>query len=192
MKKVAILGGAFNPPTIGHHKLAELVLKKTDIDEVLVSPCYKHAFGKQMASDIDRIHMCKLNFESLKKVRIFTYETKNKFQGYTYDLIKELKNQYDYQWHFIVGGDNANNFSKWYKHKELKNMVNFIVVSRQGFKIETDWFLNGNHIYIENNNDIPMISSTEVKSQLKNNKKDIDGLHPYVLEYIKSRKLYED
>ena len=49
MKHIAILGGAFNPITIGHIATANFVLNNLSIiDEVWISPVYKHIFNKDM------------------------------------------------------------------------------------------------------------------------------------------------
>jgi len=48
---VAILGGAFDPITIGHVQVAEQVLAKGLVDEVWFMPCFKHRFGKRLKID---------------------------------------------------------------------------------------------------------------------------------------------
>lgn len=57
---VAILGGAFNPPHLGHLLIAEQTLKFTDIDQVWLTPCYKHTFLKNLAPVKHRIAMTKM------------------------------------------------------------------------------------------------------------------------------------
>ena len=60
MKNVALLGGAFDPPTKGHMAIAEAVLKLPEIDEVWFMPCYVHMFDKTMRPYEERVEMLRL------------------------------------------------------------------------------------------------------------------------------------
>jgi len=76
--KVALLGGAFDPPTLGHIAVAKLVLDATnEFDEVWLTPCFKHMYNKQMSSAADRLTMCKIAAQGDGRIKTFDYEIKN-------------------------------------------------------------------------------------------------------------------
>ena len=59
--RIAILGGAFDPPTLGHIDAALVVLgARRGIDEVWLTPVGGHRFGKLMTPPHARLAMCNL------------------------------------------------------------------------------------------------------------------------------------
>lgn len=204
--KVAILGGAFDPPTLGHIALAKFVLDSSKtFDEVWLMPCNKHMYNKKMASAKHRLEMCRIAAAVDPRIKVFDYEIKNKLQGETYNLVKRLqnedfaKNQYDFS--IVIGMDNANTFDKWVNAKELERMVRFVVVSRQGTKRDekVNWYLNAPHIYLVAETNIPETSSTAARTLLSfpgpctNMLRDIFKLvNPKVYRYASDNKLYKE
>lgn len=98
LKNIAILGGAFDPPTIGHLKTAEFVLENTNMDEVLFMPCYSHMFGKEMAKPFRRIEMCEILTKDNPKINVSDFEIKNKLEEPTYEILKKYINR-GYKYH---------------------------------------------------------------------------------------------
>jgi nicotinate-nucleotide adenylyltransferase len=200
--KIAILGGAFNPVTEAHIQVAEFVLNSTKLfDEVWIMPCYSHIYGKDMVSPKHRINMCELAIAHNPKIKVFNYEIKNKFSGKTYDLFHKLLNDDMYkdnhEFYMIIGMDNANSITKWYNHKKLIKLLNFIVVPRKGIvrKNNINWYLKSPHIFLDFANQMIECSSTEVRKMLKNKEfSDLDKLgylNKDVLKYIENNNLYK-
>ena len=198
-KAIAIIGGAFNPPTVGHIKLAQFVLDTSNtFDEAWLMPCYSHMNGKDMVSPDHRLRMCELATTVDRRIKVFDYEIVNKLAGESYNLAKLLlneevaKSQYDFS--MVIGMDNANTFNKWVNYAELERLMRFVVVSRKGIERKEDWFLNKPHIFLETETDIPQISSTDIRNALA--KKDFEFLNENVinkdvLDYILTHNLYQ-
>jgi len=75
--KVAILGGAFNPITIGHIQLAQFVLNTSgEFDEVWIMPANNHMAGKEMESPEHRYKMCEHAAQVDGRIKVFNYEIK--------------------------------------------------------------------------------------------------------------------
>ena len=172
--KVAILGGAFDPPTLGHIALAKFVLDASKtFDEVWLMPCNKHMYNKKMASAEHRLEMCRIAASVDPRIKVFDYEIKHNLRGETYNLVKRLQNEdfakHEYDFSIIVGMDNANTFDKWVNAKELERMIRFVVVSRQGVKRDekVNWYLNAPHIYMVAETNIPETSSTDARELLR-------------------------
>ena len=213
--KVAILGGAFDPPTIGHIKLAQFVLNVSKtFDEVWLTPCAKHMYNKDMESFEDRLKMCELMVKCDGRLKVFDYEGRKNLGGETYQFVKTLlgekfaKDEYDFS--LIIGQDNANTFDKWVNYEDLEKMIRFVVVPREGEErnIDSDWYLNPPHIYLCGDTKIPNISSTEIRALINRSKFIHDVLNSEafdelieevaantsndVVKYIQKHKLYLD
>ena len=88
--KVATLGGAFDPITLGNIEVARYVLNTSKtFDEVWLLPCYGHMFGKEMASSEQRVAMCKLAIHD-PRIKVCEYEITNQLSGETYQTVKLL------------------------------------------------------------------------------------------------------
>lgn len=203
--KVAILGGAFDPPTLGHIALAKFVLDTSKtFDEVWLMPCNQHMFNKKMASAKRRIEMCKIAAAVDPRIKVFDYEIKQNLRGETYNFVKRLqdedfaKNQYDFS--IIIGMDNANSFDRWVNYKELEKMIRFVVVSRKGIERneKVDWYLKQPHIYLVAENEIPETSSTDARRMIGDIRVANDDaenitklLNKDVYDYIEKNGLYK-
>ena len=58
--RVAIFGGSFNPPHVGHQLVALYVLETAAADELWFVPCWRHTFGKALEAFEDRLRMSEL------------------------------------------------------------------------------------------------------------------------------------
>lgn len=197
--KVALLGGAFDPPTLGHIAVAKFVLDSSrEFDEVWFTPCWTHMFNKEMSSADDRLAMLGLATENDGRIKVFDYEIRNKLGGETYHFLRSLMDSDMVQTHefsCVIGMDNANNFDKWVNFEELERLIRFVIVPRVGeeLKSSVDWFLKPPHIFLRSDTPLPDTASSVVRSELASgHHSEIPGkmLDPRVLEYIKHRQLY--
>jgi len=60
MTAIALFGGSFNPPHVAHQMVALFVLETAPVDELWITPTYRHAFSKQLVDYEHRIAMCEL------------------------------------------------------------------------------------------------------------------------------------
>lgn len=208
MKKIktGIIGGTFNPPTLGHAALAQFILSKTDLDEIWFMPCYEHRLKKNMVSPTHRLNMCCAAFQCLDNVWVSNYEITHTLNGSVYDLLASLsknKNMQDFDFSFIIGTDNVVIFDKWKNAEELKKMTRFITIPRQGINVPNNitWYKDCPHVFLDEINPIIEVSSTEIRilldvwwdmelsvDQLKELSTKIDSR---VLSYIETNNLYK-
>ncbi|NCN07694.1 hypothetical protein GW933_03290 [Candidatus Falkowbacteria bacterium] len=195
--KVAILGGAFDPPTIGHIKLAQFVLNTSKtFDEVWLMPCYRHMNGKQMIDPEHRLRMCEIAARVDGRIKVFDFEIKNQLAGQTYHFVKTLldqqmaKDQYDFS--IIIGMDNANDFPTWVGYEELERMMRFVVVPRIGVKRNesVNWYLRPPHIFLTEESDVPDTASTNVREWLRHQDIMMPELDEHIFNYILAHQLY--
>jgi nicotinate-nucleotide adenylyltransferase len=199
--KIAILGGAFNPVTLGHAQIARCVLDSVPgIDEVWLMPCYRHMYNKEMVAAGYRLAMCRIACAGMAAVRVSDYEIASRVETGTYYVMQKLladpacgKGR---EFSLIIGQDNANTFNKWIRHDLLEKLVSFIVIPRQGISRDPDvtWYLKPPHFFLDRDKPVMEVSSTLVRSLLAENRTEeaLRYIHPDVLEYIKKNSLYTD
>jgi len=168
--RVGLLGGAMNPITLGHVEVAKLVLKSKSVDQVWVTPCNIHVYGKDMVDSSHRIKMCEIALLNVDNTHVFTREITEQYSGSTYSFLKDTINIFNYcTFSFVIGLDNANTFDTWVNYEELERLVRFVVVPRTGEKLKKSvkWFLKEPHLFIEPDEPLMKISSTEVRESFK-------------------------
>lgn len=193
MGRTAIFGGSFNPPHLMHEKLIETLLKRGDIDRVLLVPTRDpvHKAGRQMASPAHRLNMCKIVADKFEGADVWDVEITRKEKSYTYLTFLDYKSKFGDKPCFLLGADMLVTLHTWYKYGELLKLCDFLAVYREGEdrelfdnaikKIKAD----GGNIeeFVVTPSDI---SSTKARTDLKGNvSKEIEN-------YINENGLYRD
>ncbi len=129
--EVAVFGGSFDPPHIGHVKIVEKAFDALHVDMVFIVPTYLNPFKKEFVAPPNmRLKWLKKLFSS-KNIEVLDFEIKQKRAVSTFETIKYLKKLYDLEKiYLIVGADNFATLESWHRYSELKEMVEFVVASR--------------------------------------------------------------
>jgi nicotinate-nucleotide adenylyltransferase len=133
-QRVALYGGAFNPPHLAHLFAVQYLLTCSHVDQVWVMPSAQHAFGKNMAPFELRYLMLQRTLKDLSHVHIsrFEYEV-NTLSGKTYDTLHALDHHYPhYEFSLVIGADNLTESYRWYRFEEIVNRWSLIVLGRPG------------------------------------------------------------
>lgn len=70
MRNVALYGGAFDPPHIGHIRLVHSLLKTQTVDEVWLLPCGDREDKKLLLPMNKRFHLMHLLFANTPNIKI--------------------------------------------------------------------------------------------------------------------------
>ena len=129
--KVAFFGGSFDPPHIGHQAIVDEALKSLHVDKLFIVPTFLNPFKKEFfASCETRLEWLKKVF-TCKEVEIVDFEIKQKRAVASIETIEYLKNKYDLKKiYLIIGADNLLTLESWHRYSELKNMVEFVIATR--------------------------------------------------------------
>ena len=191
--KIAILGGTFDPPHLGHLILADTVLKELNYDKVLFIPSkippHKNISGE--VSNEDRLNMLKLSIEDDKRFSFDDYELKSEGISYSIKTLNYLYENYDIDGKIvlIIGADLIKDFHRWKEPEKISELANIVAVNRE----ESDNLDKENiekyniKIIIAPRIDI---SSTLIRERIKKNKAFRYFLNDKVYNYIISNKLY--
>lgn len=186
---IAVLGGRFDPPHLGHLWVARQVKDYVKgIDKVVFVPAGTHEWKPTDASSHDRLSMVQLMVED--DIDVSDIELKRTGISYTIDTIRELKQQTGAEISWIVGSDIVLEFDKWGKKDELHNEAQFLIFPRDPYRLPKnipDGFTLVNHKDLLTTN----LSSTEVKKRLRDGLRITHFVHPAVESYINNHKLYQ-
>lgn len=187
--KIAILGGRFDPPHIGHFQIARQILEsRPDIDKLLFIPAFKHAWKPIVASPKDRIAM--LNTSLPSRSEVSDTEIKSKKISYTINTLKALKKKTKADLYWVVGSDILPEFHRWKDFDKLTKLATFLVFPRLGYPLPEKLPAGFEKIEAPNLK-ISDFSSTAIRNAVKK-KESVKGLVPPGVEkYIMEKNLYE-
>lgn len=195
--KIGIYGGTFNPIHKGHTSLAKYLVRKGYVDEVwiMVSPQNPLKNNNDAVNFEDRIQMARIATRRIKGVVVSDFEGHLPIPSYTISTLNALSQEYpQHTFSLIIGADNWERFSKWYKADEIKENYDIIVYQRPGCeKIELPSCHLSNttsHTVIPINNKLYDISSTEVRQRVFNNQPLDKMINKDVETYIHKHSLY--
>ncbi len=178
--KIAILGGSFNPPHICHTFVCCYVLSTTDVDQIWMVPCYRHAFGKTLETFQHRFAMCRYAVEPLQESRVIVSAIEQERRGtsWTIDTARYIRAQYpDHEFVWVIGSDVLTDLGNWKNVEELNHLITFLVVPRSGFSQESDFQLPG-------------ISSSLIRQRVQAGQSITHLVSKPVASYIRAHRLY--
>ena len=189
MSKIALFGGTFDPPHIGHIEVVLSLLEQNHVDEVWVVPVRQNPLKKEKASEpLIRKAMVEAAFSQIPKVRILYDELEMPSPSYTIDTIRHLKKKYPLlstnELFFVVGSDAFKEKNQWKEIDELEKELIFLVVQRDGFEyVPTPSSLCISGLRLD-------ISSTLLRQRVREGRSIFHLVPPAVLRSIIKHRLY--
>ena len=128
--KVGLLGGSFNPAHEGHLRISLEAIKRLNLDMVvwLVSPQnpLKPTIYTSLA---ERLNQAKL-IANHPKIKISTIEEFFR-TSYTYNTLQRIINMHpDTNFIWLMGLDNMQNFTSWYRWDNIITLLPIVVFDR--------------------------------------------------------------
>lgn len=186
-EKIAIFGGTFDPPHVGHVLAVYYVLLSAGVDKVLIVPCAEHPFGKDQISFQHRLAMCRIAFAMLgDAVDVLDIEGNRSGMSFTIDTVRQLAEEYPgVRLELIIGSDNVADLPKWKDIDELKQLVDLRILPRLDDNTAESESAQESSFYL------PRISSSSLREMLREGQ-DVSAHVPgRVLGYIARHGLYE-
>ncbi len=131
MKRVGLLGGAFDPVHLGHLAVARAVLADLELDKVCFLPSGNHHFKDEVADFSQRKSWLEKVLADEKSFEVLDWDKGDGSVCYTADLLKRVP-QKGIEYFFIIGEDNVATVKDWHCSEWLLENVQFVVVSRKG------------------------------------------------------------
>lgn len=134
MRDVALLGGSFNPPHVGHLMAALYLRSVVGCDEVWLVPAFNHPFGKALAPFDDRVAMCQAMGGDLGPwFHVCLAEAEVGGEGRTVELLEHLTPRYpDIAFRWIIGSDILAELPQWKSWDRVQQLAKVTVLYRAG------------------------------------------------------------
>ena len=135
MDTIALFGGSFDPPHIGHEAIVGALRKFKDIDKIIVMPTFLNPFKSNFyAPSSLRMKWLKEIFSEYNNVEVSNYEALQEKQVATIETVKHLLKSYK-KIYLVIGADNLASLHMWNRYEELKELVTFIIAPRDAIEI---------------------------------------------------------
>ena len=174
---IGLFFGSFNPIHNAHINIANEVIDKSDVEKVWMvlspqSPDKKKIIDKNIRYDLMEIALSKF-----KNITISTIEFDMPLPNYTHNTLQKISKEFPYfEFRIIMGEDNYIKIQKWKDYKYILKNYKIIVYPRSKVSPKS--------IFSEK---IYNVSSTKIRSNIKN-KKSISDYVPIEVE----KKIIED
>ncbi len=150
--RVAVYGGSFDPPHVGHAMVASWLRWTDRCDEVWLVPVKGHPFAKRSAPYDERVALCRAVAEALPGVRVDEVERDLPTPSYTIDTLRTLAARHPaHSFRLVVGADVLAETHKWRAWDAIERDFPPIVVGRAGWPTPPGTI------------DFPPVSSTEIR-----------------------------
>jgi nicotinate (nicotinamide) nucleotide adenylyltransferase len=133
MARIALYGGAFDPPHMAHAFAVTWLLSQ--VDAVWLVPTGEHAFGKRMVPFAQRVEMLRLSLRHFepKRVDVCTIESERAGPSLTFDTLSALSARHpEHTFHWVIGADNLTEAHRWHRFDELVATWRMFVLGRPG------------------------------------------------------------
>jgi nicotinate-nucleotide adenylyltransferase len=134
--RVGILGGAFNPPHLGHLVCAQEALVQLELDSVLFVPVGE-APHRELQDDPGpeaRLEMVELAIADDDRFTASRIEMDREGPSYTVDTLKELREQSPKDELFLIlGGDQAAALATWHEPEMVLERATLAVFERMSW-----------------------------------------------------------
>lgn len=133
MSRIGVYGGTFNPPHLGHRRLALEAKETAELDKIIVIPdnVPPHKQAETLVSGENRLELCRRTFcEDF--FEFSGIELNREGPSYTYLTLQALKEQYpDDELFLIIGSDMLLMFDKWVNFRLILSMAKLCCMTRE-------------------------------------------------------------
>lgn len=209
MRAIGILGGMFDPPHIGHLRIALEIYEGLGLEEVRLLPCFRpphRAPTEAVASH--RLEMAHLAVEAVEGLTVDDREVSRAGVSYMVDTLLSLRTELGEQpLCLVVGLDAFSKMTSWHRWQEFRDLCNIVVASRPSHDVDAidtvlhELGMERCHAPEELDRHaagymLPLpvtqlaISSSMIRQLIKDGRSARFLLPDVVLEYIKNNRLY--
>ena len=134
---IALYGGTFNPPHVGHIKFAEEFARKVEPKRFFVIPDFRpphKELDTLSPSPTDRLEMCRLAFGHIAEISDF--EILNEKTSYTIETIRHFKKLFPSERLMFLIGDDKNGIytARYFRfaHLQSRTEMHYRLTSLKG------------------------------------------------------------
>ncbi len=136
--RIALFGGSFDPPHLGHTGIATAAAARLHLDRILMAPAGRQPLKRDQPQSLfaDRLAMVELacqNHPLLIASDIDAPRPDGRF-NYTCDTLEQLRDAHPKDDLFcLIGADSLQTLRQWHRAAEALMLAQWIVAARPGF-----------------------------------------------------------
>ncbi|MDK9693817.1 MAG: nicotinate (nicotinamide) nucleotide adenylyltransferase [Sulfurimonas sp.] len=158
MDTIALFGGSFDPPHIGHEAVVKALKNFKDIDKIIIMPTFLNPFKSTFHAPASlRVEWLREIFSGDENVIISDYEVLQKRQVPTIETVEHLFESYK-KIYLVIGADNLAKLHLWKSYDRLQKLVTFVVASRENIEIPKGFLTL--HVVVD-------VSSTRLREEME-------------------------
>lgn len=130
-RRIGILGGTFDPPHVGHTRMAAIARDVLDLDRVLLSPAPHppHKSDADTTPYAHRVAMVEAAVAGEEHILVATIEDAHSV-SYTVELLHACRRRTDADLYFILGADSLAELWSWRDPVEIMRLATLVVFPR--------------------------------------------------------------
>jgi nicotinate-nucleotide adenylyltransferase len=187
--RIGILGGTFDPPHVGHVRMAAAARDRLGLDRVFFSPAPEppHKQHEPLTAWEHRRGMV-LSAIAGEDGLALTEIERGGAPSYTVDLLRAAAARTPADLYFILGADSLSQFASWREPREVLRLCTLVVFPRgeQRARVPVD----GPAAVVVFEAPRIDVSSTDVRAALEAGQTPAGALPPAVSAYIQQNRLY--
>ncbi len=132
LRRIGLLGGAFDPPHQAHVAMARAAIGQLALDELRIIPTgLAWHKSRPLTAPDHRLAMTRLAFAGLPGVVVDDRELRRSGPTYTIDTLEALRLEHPQaQFHLIIGGDQWASLKTWQRWQDVVRQAQICVVDR--------------------------------------------------------------
>jgi len=136
---IALFGGSFDPPHLGHLEVVHTALAVLDIDKVIVVPTFVNPFktGTHAPAKV-RLQWLEEIFKDDQNVIVSDFEVRQNRAVKSIETVLHYKEKYE-TIYFLIGADNLASLKRWHRFNELDRLVTWVVATRDATTIRSSY-----------------------------------------------------
>jgi nicotinate-nucleotide adenylyltransferase len=172
--RVAVFGGSFNPPHVGHAMVTQWLLSTNMVDEVWLLPTVSHALGKSLPPFAERVTWCQALAASMDtRVQVNEIEMTLSRPSFSINTLRALQERHpDATFRLVVGSDILDETDLWHEWDAIVAEFSPIIVGRAGYPVD------GTVLYF------PEVSSSDIRARVADGRSVTDLVPHAVLDAI--------
>ena len=201
-EKIILFGGSFDPVHKGHIEILSFVHEQIGATKSILIPAKQSPLksNSPVADDSHRLNMLRLAIEGRRGFEVSDIEYSLPAPSYSYHTVCHFRKALgeDAKLYWLCGADNIADLPNWYKIDKMLALCEMLIVCRGGYPTPDISALSGRFdgkitdMLKRNMLQTPKIdiSSTQIRSDLKNGILPTGALASSVEDYILRNKLY--
>ncbi|MBF0310984.1 MAG: nicotinate (nicotinamide) nucleotide adenylyltransferase [Magnetococcales bacterium] len=135
--RLGILGGSFDPPHIGHLRLAIEVRENLSLDTLLLVPSGNHPLKSAATAAEHRLAMTTLAVQGVPGLAVSDREAVREGLSFTVETLQQLGRSHEgAELFFLMGSDLVSELHLWKSWQRLTELARLVILTRPGFPLE--------------------------------------------------------